>query len=418
MAANESAYKRLGWVLNRSQGGFYALIASPDMQRELFSRYQDRKILIYDYREHEKHYRFAEIAQALAEHPEAEICVLLNLQFALRSDQDVRLLNFSRDKIDQTGKTFLFCMDQAADDRLNRNAYDFYSFIRLFLRFADELPDREAVNLPAVPADRSVGVEVQVDFSWPEPKLLSLAIALMNQGEELEDQARYQDALFVYEKALAIREKVLGDYHPDTATTYNNLGILYKNIGEYDKALDYYLKALAIKEKVLGTDHPYTAQTYNNLGVLYDNMGEYDKALDYYLKALAVREKALGTDHPDTAVTYHNLGNLYAYMGEYVKALDYYLKALAISEKTLGTDHPYTATTYNNLDCLYYAIGKYRKALEYQEKALAIREKVLGPRHPDTILSYRNIALDYNALGNQEKAREYRRKAEAAEKNP
>ena len=41
--------------------------------------------------------------------------------------------------------------------------------------------------------------------------------------------------------------------HPDTATTYNNMAIVYDNQGQYDKALDCYGKALAIKEKV-GTD--------------------------------------------------------------------------------------------------------------------------------------------------------------------
>ena len=51
-------------------------------------------------------------------------------------------------------------------------------------------------------------------------------------------------------------------------------------MGEYGKALDYYSKALAIVEKVLGTEQPYTATTYNNIAYVYRDMGEYSKALE------------------------------------------------------------------------------------------------------------------------------------------
>jgi Tfp pilus assembly protein PilF len=42
----------------------------------------------------------------------------------------------------------------------------------------------------------------------------------------------------------------LGSEHPDTATSYHNLGVLYKNMGKNQAAEEYYLKALRIREKV------------------------------------------------------------------------------------------------------------------------------------------------------------------------
>jgi tetratricopeptide (TPR) repeat protein len=53
-----------------------------------------------------------------------------------------------------------------------------------------------------------------------------------------------------YQKALAVREKVLGAEHSDTASIYNNIAIVYRNQSEYDKALKWHQKALAIKKKV------------------------------------------------------------------------------------------------------------------------------------------------------------------------
>ena len=63
-----------------------------------------------------------------------------------------------------------------------------------------------------------------------------------------------------------ISEQKLGIDHPNTATTYHNIGSVYKDKGDYDKSLEYYLKCLIIYEQKLGIDHPNTATAYNNIG--------------------------------------------------------------------------------------------------------------------------------------------------------
>ena len=110
---------------------------------------------------------------------------------------------------------------------------------------------------------------------------------------------------------------MLGEEHPNMATTYNNLAVVYADQGNYKEALKYYRKALVIKEKVLGEDHPKTAMTYNNLGDLYRYQKNHGKAQKYYEKALAIQEKVLGIEHPDTATTYYNLGVLFFTMCDY-----------------------------------------------------------------------------------------------------
>ena len=66
----------------------------------------------------------------------------------------------------------------------------------------------------------------------------------------------YEKALPLYQRALEIREKVLGPQHPDVATTLNNLAVLYRQMGDYEKALPLYQRALDIREKVLGSATP------------------------------------------------------------------------------------------------------------------------------------------------------------------
>ena len=72
-----------------------------------------------------------------------------------------------------------------------------------------------------------------------------------------------------YERALAIREKVLGAEHPDTASSLNNLAGLYYAQGEYAQALPLFQRALAIYEQVLGKDHPHTKTVRENYAQLH-----------------------------------------------------------------------------------------------------------------------------------------------------
>ena len=71
-----------------------------------------------------------------------------------------------------------------------------------------------------------------------------------------------------YVRALAIRERVLGSEHPDTAGSLNNMGILCYYEGDFPTAADHMRRALAIWEKVLGPDHPNTRGSRESLAVI------------------------------------------------------------------------------------------------------------------------------------------------------
>ncbi len=40
------------------------------------------------------------------------------------------------------------------------------------------------------------------------------------------------------------------------ASSLNNLGSAYNRKGDYNKAIEYYKKSLGIREKILGNEHP------------------------------------------------------------------------------------------------------------------------------------------------------------------
>jgi tetratricopeptide (TPR) repeat protein len=63
----------------------------------------------------------------------------------------------------------------------------------------------------------------------------------------------------LYERALAICERVLGPGHPHTAGSLNNLASLLQAQGDLAAARPLYERALAICERALGPEHPHTA---------------------------------------------------------------------------------------------------------------------------------------------------------------
>jgi len=223
----------------------------------------------------------------------------------------------------------------------------------------------------------------------------------------------YNQALEWYQKALDIRENVLGIEHPDTAITYNNIASVYNNQGDYTQALEWHEKALDIREKVLDIEHPDndTATTYNNIASVHYNQSNYTQALEWFQKALVIREKVLGKEHFHTATTYNNIALVYEKQGDCTNALELYQKALTIREKILGKEHPETAATYNNIALVHIHQRDYNKALEWFQKALAIKEKVLGIEHPSTATTYNNIAHVYAAQENYPTALEWFHKA-------
>src|SRR5205807_9121522 len=81
--------------------------------------------------------------------------------------------------------------------------------------------------------------------------------------------------------------------------------------GDYSKAEPLFLRSLKITEQALGPEHPDTATSLNNLGVLYQMMGEYKKAEPYYERALKIREKALGPNNFALVSSIGGLADLY-----------------------------------------------------------------------------------------------------------
>lgn len=108
---------------------------------------------------------------------------------------------------------------------------------------------------------------------------------------------RPQEAIPLREQALAHKRHHLGA-HALVAEAANNLAELYRQSGRYAEARGLYLEALDIEH------HPVVWQ---NLGLLYTQVGALDDAEACLRHGLAGDLEALGPDDPNTAISRDNL---------------------------------------------------------------------------------------------------------------
>lgn len=222
----------------------------------------------------------------------------------------------------------------------------------------------------------------------------------------------FETAMECHFKALAIKNTLFSEDHPEMVNTYSEIGTTCFTIGDYEKALEFHNKALDICRKTYGEGNPHVADVYNNIGTTYFGMGEYANALICFRdKALPIYLNVYGTEDRDVSLLYNNIGISYHYLQDYEKSLESNFEALSIRKKLLGENHPDVAWSYNNLGFTYCALGDYEKALEYHNKSLKIYLETIGGEHSSVAGVYDNIGWVYDRQNDYEKALEYYRKA-------
>ena len=153
---------------------------------------------------------------------------------------------------------------------------------------------------------------------------------------------------------------------------YNNLGILYYQLGEFQKAIKCFKKAIKIQ--------PNDSAAHNNLGHVFTRLEKNQKAISCFEKAIQIK--------PNYADAYYNLANTFKVLGEYQKATSFYAKVIQIN--------PNHANAYYNLGNTFNELGENQKAMSCYEKAIKI--------NPNHVEAYNNLGIILNKLGKNQKA--------------
>ncbi len=231
--------------------------------------------------------------------------------------------------------------------------------------------------------------------------------ALSALGSLLQAQGDLAGAQSTLERALELAQATLGANHVDTAVVLTNLAWTLRFQGDLAGARAHLERALAVSERILGPDHPETVGRLDGLGVLLREQSDLATARAYAERAMDALERTLGPEHPRTLVAINNVGLLLREQGDLPGARTCLEHALTVSERTLGPEHPDTATALDNMGTLYQAEGNLSAARQHIERALAIRERSLGADSPATGMSYNNLGMLLRELDDLEGARTY-----------
>ena len=223
--------------------------------------------------------------------------------------------------------------------------------------------------------------------------------SMNNLAETLASQGDLAGARTLQELALAVRRRMLGNEHPDTLTSMNNLaGTLWAQ-DDLAAARALQEQVLAVSRRVLGDKHPNTLSSMNNLAATLKAQGDLAAARRLEELVLTVRRHVLGDEHPDTLTSMNNLAVTLGALGDLVAARALQERVLAVSRRVLGDEHPNTLRSMNNLATTLKAQGDLAAARTLEEQTLAARRRVLGDEHPDTLTSMNNLAVTLGALG-------------------
>src|SRR5260221_10565060 len=121
----------------------------------------------------------------------------------------------------------------------------------------------------------------------------------MRQALEMDKQALLKD-----NPTLTLREHFYGVKQWSSLDEIyilhlSNLAWLYALMGSYEKAEPLFQDALEIRKKVLGEDNPTYATSLNNLALLYQSMGQYQRAEPLFQHALEIMKSVVDDQHDD-----------------------------------------------------------------------------------------------------------------------
>ena len=182
------------------------------------------------------------------------------------------------------------------------------------------------------------------------------------------ENGSYSNAIDAYNKSIELFEKISnaeGEYWCNVG-----LGIVYREVGNSILSKRHYELAKKIGEDEKRED--YVAISYNNLGNLYKQLGEYNQAIELLQNALTCFEKYGEERYISDCLD--GIGEVYAEINNHARAIDYFNQSINIAE-SLG-DNYRLLSRYANIAKSYAESDDKEKALMYFSKTTELAQAI------------------------------------------
>ncbi len=116
-----------------------------------------------------------------------------------------------------------------------------------------------------------------------------------NLGLYYQDTNEGAKALELHKISLDILEE-LKEHKIPLATTYNNLALSYRGVGEIEKSDECIKKCLKMYADTVGKGHAMYSSALNSMAVAMFQKGDLEKALELFERGLFICEASFGTE--------------------------------------------------------------------------------------------------------------------------
>lgn len=173
--------------------------------------------------------------------------------------------------------------------------------------------------------------------------------------------------------------------------------------GDHEIGLELLNESLTLHEHIYGLIHPETASIYSQLALVYNELKNGDMACDYGRKAILIQERCYGVDSSETMLLYLNLALFEHTNGNTAGALQLIRHAFKYWSSICSPDQPDSITTMNNVATMLQNLKLHALAVQWYKASLALTLKVYGPSSPNLaalnfqIAQSHVVLQDYNA---------------------
>jgi len=234
-----------------------------------------------------------------------------------------------------------------------------------------------------------------------DPAFLHPALKQLNKGVAWYQRGCFQQSLEAFTKAHELF--TASDRLPGVAMSLNNIGNVYRYIGDTRSALLFFQEAYEIysrleklegaiqalsnqaaihiqdnrldeaattiqaAEKMAESSGKTIAHVLNNKGILLTRQNRYEDAETVLMQAL---EATAPDDTHAYATVYSSLGSLMFEKTDYDQAIEFYEKALSLDRQS--DFHPGLADNLNVVGKIYFQQEKYDQATAYFQRSVKI----------------------------------------------
>lgn len=215
---------------------------------------------------------------------------------------------------------------------------------------------------------------IHYNFANNKNDVLQMSIARNSQGVASAIQGDNDEALKYFEECVDLNSKIEDESQvASTASTLNNIGLIYKKKGNYNKAIDYYLQSLNIREKV--NDTSGVISSLNNISTIYLDMGEDEKAIEVINRCLKIVD--IHQDTRSAAIAFNNLGMVYEKQKKILKAIKAFKQSAQLFKKSNSLRD--IALITSNVGVMYRDLGEIDSAFYYIHQASDIGKEINDP---------------------------------------